>query len=681
MKKLAKYLLVLGLVILLAGWLLLSVFDANQLKKPVLSWLNEHTEINLSIGNLEFNPLHPYTLLAEDVQLGDWFRARQVYVQLATLSPLSGHTRIATLDLIDANLRLDHATELVLPDNLANISIDELNGKNVSLSWQAWEAKGADLTIRHWQPRREGAWQWWSDFTLDGQLRQLTHPDMAMAQISFNGQLARQQLQLTRLQSRLFDGLLDTRLTLNLPRQEVTLTAPSFSHNRLQFDRLPQLASGWTLLLNRAELNDVSITSPLLTSNGIKGELPYLEWQAGGLPEARARWQADEAVLDWLRLDKHGGELLSSREQLGLSLNGQAYEGTFNSELRWTPQQARLDIDMLELQGNKLVWQPDLYWPTPDVRLHKLNVSRGELLSLDDALPLSIWGGDLFVADLAWSAGQWRPLSEQARIEARWDEIAYNSLIARQGLAKARLDDTHLILEQLSTEALDGQLSVSGQIGRYAPHSGTLRLDGQSLALRPLSRWLNGDRGFAGTLDIQAALDGDLQRASSWQGQLAIHGRDIFIEKLGLDTWLKNRLGEDYRHEKAVDPVLAALDLAQSDGFIYQARLAGPVNRGRWRLDNSALQSVRHLLALRGNVDFSGSWQLQLGVINDQGCRELAIALTDTWRAPRLTLQQPPLATPCQPWYQGEVPYPDAGLPGRLIEAVRKLDNGNSAER
>ena len=675
MKKLAKYLLVLLLVLLLAGWLLLSVFDANQLKKPVLGWLNEHTEINLSIGNLEFNPLHPYTLLAEDVQFGEWFSARQVYVQLATLSPLSGHTRIATLDLIDAKLQLNNARELVLPDNLANITIDELNGKNISLGWQDWEAKGADVTIRHWQPRRDDTWQWWSDLTLNGQLRQLTHPDMAMAQISFNGQLAQQQLQLTRLQSRLFDGLLDTRLTLNAPRKEVTLTAPSFSHNRLQFDQLPQLASGWTLLLNRAELNDVSISSPLLTSNGIKGELRYLEWQAGGLPEARAKWQADEAVLGWLRLDKHSGELLSSREQLGLTINGQAYSGTFHSELRWIPQQARLDIDTLELRGNKLVWQPDLYWPTPDVRLHKLNISQGELLSLDAALPLSILGGELFVADLAWSAGQWRPLSEQARIEARWDEVAFNSLIARQGHAKARLNDTELILEQLSTEALDGQLSVSGQVGRYAPHSGKLRLDGQSLALRPLSRWLQGDRVFSGTVKIKAALNGDLQQTNSWQGQLLVDGQDIFIEKFGLDAWLKTRLGEDYTRKQTVDPVLAALDLAQSDGFIYQAKLDGPVNQGRWQLDSGALQSVRHLLALRGNVDFAGSWQLQLGVINDQGCRELAIDLTDTWRAPRLTLQQPTLATPCQPWYQGAIPYPDAGLPGRLIEAVRKLND------
>ena len=681
MKKLARYLVVLVLVLLLAGWLLLSVFDANQLKKPVLGWLNEHTDINLTVGNLEFNPLHPYTLLAEDVQLGEWFRARQVYVQLATLSPLSGHTRIATLDIIDAKLQLDNATELALPDNLANITVDELNSKNVSLSWQGWEAKGADLTIRHWQPRREGNWQWWSDFTLNGQLRQLTHPNLAMAQLTFNGQLARQQLQLTRLQSRLFDGLFDGGLTFDLPGQEVTLNAPSFSHNRLQFDQLPQLASGWTLLLNRAQLEEVSITSPGLTSNGIKGELRYMEWQAGGLPEARGKWHADEAVLDWLRLGEHSGELLSSREQLGLTLNGKAYEGTFSSELRWLPQQARLDIDTLELQGNKFVWLPDLYWPTPDVRLHKLNISQAELLSLDDALPLSILGGKLFVADLAWSAGQWRPLSEQARLEARWDEVAFNSLIARQGQAKARLNDTDLTIEQLTTEALDGQLSVSGHIGRYPPYLGKVRLEGQSLALRPLSRWLQGDRGFSGTVDIDAALSGELQQANSWQGQLSIDGRDIFIEKVGLDTWLKNRLAEDYSRMKAVDPALAALDFNQSDGFIYQAKLAGPVNQGRWQLDGSAVQSVRHLLALRGDLDFAGGWQLQLGVINDQGCRELAAHLADTWRAPSLTLQQPRLATPCKPWYQGAVPYPDAGLPGRLIDAVRKLGDGSSAER
>ena len=176
MKKLAKYLLVSVLVLLLAGWLLLSVFDANQLKKPVLGWLNEHTELDLTIGRLEFNPLHPYTLLAEDVRLGDWFSARQLYLQLATLSPLSGQTRIATLDVIDGKLQLDNATELALPANLANITIDELNTKNLSLSWNGWQAGGADLTLSQWQPRRQGTWQWWSNLEVSGQLRQLTHP-------------------------------------------------------------------------------------------------------------------------------------------------------------------------------------------------------------------------------------------------------------------------------------------------------------------------------------------------------------------------------------------------------------------------------------------------------------------------------------------------------------------------
>ena len=68
MKKLAKYLLLTLLVVLLAGWLLLTLFDANRLKQPVLAWLNEHTELDASIGDITFNPLHPYTLLAQDVR-------------------------------------------------------------------------------------------------------------------------------------------------------------------------------------------------------------------------------------------------------------------------------------------------------------------------------------------------------------------------------------------------------------------------------------------------------------------------------------------------------------------------------------------------------------------------------------------------------------------------------------
>ncbi|WP_298721409.1 AsmA-like C-terminal region-containing protein [uncultured Oceanisphaera sp.] len=675
MKKLAKYLLVSMLVLLLAGWLLLSVFDANRLKKPVLGWLNEHTELDLTIGRLEFNPLHPYTLLAEDVRLGDWFSARQLYLQLATLSPLSGQTRIATLDVIDGKLQLDNATELVLPDNLANITIDELNTKNLSLSWNDWQAGGADLTLSQWQPRRQGAWQWWSDLEISGQLRQLTHPAVDMSRINLSGRISQQQLMLDRVQSRLFDGLFDSALSLNLPARELTLNEPQFSHNKLQFEQLPQLDNDWTLLLNRARLENVSITSPTLTANGIDGELRYLEWQGGNLPEASGSWQAEEAVLDWLRLDEHQGQLSSSRERLGLTLRGKAYQGAFDSELRWYPQQGRLDIDNLQLQGNKLNWQSDLYWPVPDVRIHKLNLNQGELLSLDPALPLSLLGGELFIADLAWSGAQWRPLTAQARLEGSWSEMAYDSLIARHGHFNARLDDTRLLLDKLSTDALDGRVSLDGSIGLYPPHQGRIRLEGKELELRRLSHWLQAERAFSGQVNIDADLAGTLREPASWQGSLALDGSDIFIEKLGLDDWLKRRLGEDYGRPTRVDPVLAALDLEQSDGFIYRAELKGPVKQGRWQLDGSAVQSVRHLLALRGALDFAGRWQLELGAVNAQRCRELAIRLEDSWRAPRLRLHQPELNTPCQPWYQGSIPYPAAGLPGRLTEAVRKLKN------
>ncbi|GHA14063.1 hypothetical protein [Oceanisphaera arctica] len=677
MKKLAKYLLVLVLVLLLAGWLLLSVFDANQLKKPVLGWLNEHTALDLTVGRLEFNPLHPYTLLAEDVRLGDWFSARQLYLQLATLSPLSGQTRIATLDVIDGKLQLDNATELALPDNLANITIDELNTKNLSLTWNGWEARGADLTLNQWQPRREGTWQWWSDLEVDGQLRQLSHPSLNMAQINLAGRISQQQLMLDRVQSRLFDGLFDSAVILNLPARELTLNEPQFSHNKLQFERLPRLDKDWTVLLNRGQIKDVSITSPALTANGIIGDIRYLEWQGGALPEARGTWQASEAVLDWLRLDNHQGQLLSSREQLGLTLRGKAYQGTFDTELRWYPQQGRLDIDNLQLQDNKLNWQPDLYWPVPDVRIHKLNLNQGELLSLDPKLPLSLLGGELFIADLAWSAAQWRPLSELARLEGSWSEIAFDSLIARHGHFNARLDDTRLLLDKLSTDALDGRINLDGSIGLYSPHQGKLRLEGKELELRRLSHWLQAERDFSGQLDINADLAGAIRQPVSWEGSLALDGRDIFIEKLGLDEWLKHRLGEDYRRPTRVDPILAALDLEQSDGFIYRADLKGPVKQGNWQLDGSAVQSVRHLLAVRGALNFAGSWQLELGAVNDKGCRELAMRLSEHWQAPRLRLHQPSLTTPCQPWYKGPVPYPAAGLPGGLLEAVRKLKSGD----
>lgn len=670
MKKLAKWVLGLIVILLLAGWLLLSIFDANQLKKPVLNWLNQHTELDITIGNLEFNPLHPYTLLAEDVQLGTWFKARQLYVAVASLS---GQLHLKTLDIIDGELLLDNAAEFALPEPFSTITIDELTTKNFQLYWQDWQVKGAALTLTDWQPRVNQQWQWSSDVKLKGQAQLLSHPELALAQLSFNGQLKQQQLQLERLQSRLFDGLLDTGLTLDIPHKTLSLTAPQFSHNQLQFEQVPTLDADWQLLLDKGQFNEVTVSSPHFSTNNVSGELRYLDWRAGQAPDVRGVWQADEAVLDWLRLDNHQGEWLSSPEQLTLSFTGRAYEGEITSELRWHPQQGRLDIDNLQLLGNKLYWHDDINWPLPELRLHRLNIKDAELLSLDETLPLSILGGDAFAMDIAWSAGVWRPLTEQAQLQVKWNELAFNSLVARHGQASARLNDTQLLLDSFNSEALDGQLELSGQLGLTAPYHSQLSLRGEELALRPLSRWLNGERAFSGNFSLAGALSGALTEPASWQGELNFTGQDIFIEKIALDDWLKRRLQEDYTQEKTVDPTLAALDLASGDGFIYEAQLSGAVVDGHWQLSKSALQSVRHLLAINGEVDFTGGWQLALGIINDQGCRELAINLSQRWRAPTLAIHQPPLKQPCVPWYQGEIAYPEAGLPGSLIEAVHAL--------
>ncbi|NHH99159.1 AsmA-like C-terminal region-containing protein [Oceanimonas sp. MB9] len=673
MKKLARRGLTGLLVLLLGGWLLLNLLDVNRLKKPVLTWLNENTELGLSVGRLEFNPLSPYKLLAEDVRLGDWFSARQVYLELAQLAPLAGRTEVAILDIIDGSINLPQAQAPALPANLADIHIAELNTRNLALTGQDWEAGGIELHINDWQPRRQGQWQWWADAGLSARVRQLSHSALELSRLDISGHLRQGRLELDDVRGRLAGGLVSGSLTLDPAERELRLERPQFSQVKLQLHDALTLPEGWRLLLSRARLDDVSLTTASLTVNGMRGELRDLEWGGRGLPEGRGDWQADEATLDWLRLDNHRLHWLGDADRQGVTLSGRAWEGSIEAELGWYPKQGRLDIDELQLAGNKLVWQPDMAWPLPDVRIHKLNLSRTELLSLDDELPLSLFDGELFVTDLAWSAGLWRPLSQQARLEGRVGELAWNSLIARAARFSARLTDEQWLLDQLSGDWLDGNITLTGSLGLYPPHRTQVTLAGKDWQLRHLSNWLQADRGFAGDLDVGVSLSGEPGNPASWQGELALAGEDVFVEQLGLDPWLRNRLGEDYASPKQVDSTLAALDLMQQDGFFYRLDLRGPVTDGRWRLDSSAVQSVRHLLALRGNIGAGGRLDLDLGAINDAGCRELAIRLTGDWHAPRLRLHQPELNTPCRPWYTGPVPYPAAGLPGSLIEAVRAL--------
>ena len=75
-----RALLYLFAFLLLFVWVGLGLFDAERAKGPIASWISQQTGVPVTIGRLVFNPLHPYTLLAEQVQYGDAVQLEKIYL-------------------------------------------------------------------------------------------------------------------------------------------------------------------------------------------------------------------------------------------------------------------------------------------------------------------------------------------------------------------------------------------------------------------------------------------------------------------------------------------------------------------------------------------------------------------------------------------------------------------------
>jgi hypothetical protein len=83
--------------------------------------------------------------------------------------------------------------------------------------------------------------------------------------------------------------------------------------------------------------------------------------------------------------------------------------------------------------------------------------------------------------------------------------------------------------------------------------------------------------------------------------------------------------------------------------------------------NGSAFESITHLIALKQGVDLNkNSWQLQLGLLNDQYQPELLGTLSGVLTTPKLQFRLP--AANASSWNTQPIHYPPQGKEGALRE-------------
>ncbi|WP_223955221.1 AsmA-like C-terminal region-containing protein, partial [Aeromonas caviae] len=663
--------------LLLFVWVGLGLFDAERAKGPIANWLSQQTGVPVTIGRLVFNPLHPYTLLAEQVRYGDAVQLEKLYLEIEHIDWLNRDVRIAHLDLIRPVIKLPLPNQLPsLPVHSLTISDSTID--NLNLQSEALTLRGLSASLSDWElidPRRQPQ----ANLTLG--INQLETPMFTLARLSLKGRLEGQVLSTDRLTTNLFDGLLETGMVLNWPERSLQLHDLKARAMRLELGDIPPGEFPLRrITLDRGQLAQVSINAidQELSLNNFNGQLTAFDWQAGSQPSGYLAGTLGDMGRGLFQLEAVEGKLAFSSRQLDAELRGKAYEGEFNVELALDTQQQKLTLKDLALSGMDISlpqgwWQDWQGWHPQQIDIRKLAFDKLKVLSFDDTLPLSLTGWQLYLNDLALRGNQPGPLLGRARIESKWFELVWDGLSARNGTLDGELTPSSWQLNTFTTSLPDeGSLNLSGQWGRTPGQESRLQLQGKQLDLEQWGKLLHSPVSFAGKVDLAADLQADLngqpgEQTANWrrtlQGSLSLESKDPFWDKVGIDPLLDDWFREQTPPDLTPQTLWQAMQ--RGDTPFYQIRLDARAEQGKVRIEQGGASTITHLLALQGGVDLAADqWQLDLGVLNKGRCAELLARWRGPLNAPDLGWSFPTGQDACG-WEAG-VRFPAQGRRGPL---------------
>ncbi|WP_421230061.1 AsmA family protein [Aeromonas jandaei] len=628
--------------LLLFVWVALGLFDAERAKGPIASWISQQTGVPVTIGRLVFNPLHPYTLLAEQVRYGDAVSLDKIYLEIESIDWLSRDVRIAHLDLIRPAIKLPLPNQLPgLP--VHSLSIGDSTIDRLSLESDGLTLRGLNATLSDWDlidPKRQPQ----ANLTLN--IGQLETPQLTFARLSLKGRLEGEVLRSDKLVTNLFDGLLESGMVLDWPARTLELHDLKARGMRVELGDLAQHKFPLRQVsLDRGQFDQVSINSieQELSFNNFSGQLTAFNWQAGSQPSGYLAGTLGDMGRGLFQLEGIKGKLAFSPQQLDGELQGKAYEGEFNVELSLDTQQQKLTLKDVALSGMDISlpqgwWQDWQGWRPQQVDIRKLAFDKLKVLSFDDSIPLSLTGWQLYLSDLALRGNQPGPLLGRARIESKWFELVWDGLSARNGELDGELTPSSWQLGKLISSLPDeGSLSMSGQWAREPGQSSTLQLKATKLDLEQWGKMFGSPVSFSGKADLSADLQAEHGSApgewrSTLQGSFALDANEPFWDKVKIDPLL------DQWFKQATAPALNPDQLWQAmqggDTPFYRVRVQGKIDKGQLQLEQAGASTITHLLGAQGGIDLvKEQWQLDLGVLNGNRCAELI----GQWRGPLTT--------------------------------------------
>ncbi len=675
MHRLIRWFLYSILTLVAAIWLALGLIKPEYLRGPLVTWIQQETGLPLEIGKLNYNPIYPNIILAENVTLGPDIRVDKIYIEIAEGSWWQRKVRLAHLDIVHPQIKWQPG--LSFPQPFRQVDIDDLTIDKLSLTKGDMKIDEGALHLKKWQPILAGELQPDANVTFTAGLSKLSTPQFSLGHTQVAGEFNDGQLILNDARSELLGGAVAGTLNWDIHHHRLQFKELELANLHLDLANLPPLPDQLPTVsadsVSLENINAINLNTHFALNNA-SGSLQNLQWQSGQEPTFEYRGKLGEFTLGLFQLTDMEGEGQFQSDAWQLKMKGSAYSGHFATEVESDRKNQTLTID--ELQLNDM--QTELYpgWrerlaalPYQQIDVRRADLNTMTMISFDDSVPLTIKRANLFLTDLRWTPAGLQTSNHKARMEADWLELVWQTLVSRKADIEAELADNQITIEKFTAQLEDSPLTIAGHWALTDDGQHQLSLSLKQFDLEQLSDMLGPRYPFAGkaTLDLQLQSSGHdwtgLKNHLNGVANLLV--QDLYVDGLHLDPYLDVLLTPEAPASQTFEQMIGKL--RSGDTFFNHALVHISATDGQLNTEGSAFESITHLIGLKQGLDLTkNKWNMQLGLLNDQYQSELNGKLDGDWNAPQLAFSLPTKNE--KRWETTPINYPPQGKNGALRE-------------
>lgn len=478
MKYLSRSLIILALLLLIAVACSYLYLRSGRIAEPLARFIQEQTGYELTIGDAEYNPLYPDTILLRRISAGEGFAADQIYVEFDSASLARGELLIRELEAVNVTLNTDLLPPIRLKPKggfFRNVTIKDLHLKDFSLRSGEWSIDDSIIELSNLDLIREGRPNIPENFFVNMFANRLKKGYLILHSFNTSFHYTPDHITVDEFRTELRDGSVFSQLDIYPPMRQAVI-------RRLDVSRINAAADMESI----SELMDWQLDVYDASFSGCSADLPDLGLAVTGLTLSvnDLTWKDHQLQHISILGSAEGltyGNLMLQNVELSLSqplsnpvshilLSGKYSGGTVETYAKYNKNTDVLDFHEFSARGLRLTSSDtDTLSEMADminvreIGFRVINIEDLYYDALEDSSPVILREGSFFANHAVYRDGNLRSRGRKSHIEMSAGELAAADLDTRGIWVELELDDTGTV-RLLSADARvnGGKVNASG---------------------------------------------------------------------------------------------------------------------------------------------------------------------------------------------------------------------------